>query len=606
MSVSEWADAYRFLSPESSPEPGKWRTDRAPYLRGIMDACGDPFIEEVCVKASAQVGKSETINNVLGYFIHLDPGPIMVLQPRIEDAEKYSKVRLSTMIRDTAVLRERIASARSRDSSNTILEKSFPGGRLRISGSNSPASLASDPIRFLLADEIDRYEETTEGDPLELAIKRTNNFLNRKIIEISTPTIEGISRIERRWQMSDKRYYFMPCPHCGEKIRFIWRSEDGRFYFKWDKDNPENVYYVCPVCDAIIEEKDKPKMLAAGDWIATDKFQGIAGFHIWEAYSPWRKWSQIVIPFLRFKDYPESLRVWINTTLGECWKVKSGDVPDWERLYERRETYPRDTVPNGVYFLTAGVDVQEDRIEVEVIGWGKRLESWSICHRVFPRATRKDTEVLEELDKMLAEQWPCEDGRMLPIKMLGIDSSFDTQWVYNWVRRYPANRVVALKGATGLHSIVETPKAVDVNSRGDRIRRGLKVWRVGTDMAKSEIMGFLRLPKPKDGEPYPPGYCHFPEYDEEYFKQLTAEHIELERNRHGYDRYVWKKHYERNEILDLRVYNRAVAAILGIDRYKDSDWEKIKFKEISPAASSNSEKPREEKKVKRRRSSSFL
>lgn len=606
MTGSEWADTYRFLSPESSPEPGKWRTSRAPYLKGIMDACADPFIEEVCVKGSAQFGKSECINNAAGYFIHLDPGPIMILQPRVEDAEKYSKVRLATMIRDTPVLKSRIAALRAKDGSNTILEKSFPGGRLRLSGANSPASLASDPIRILLSDEADRYEETSEGDPLELAIKRTNNFLNRKIIVMSTPAEEKTSRIEKRWKESDRRFFYMPCPHCHEMIRFIWRSEDGKQYFIWDKDNPESVVYICPECDAVIEEKEKPKMLAQGKWIATAPFKGVAGFHIWEAYSPWRRWSQIAAYFLRTKDYPESLKVFVNTSLGECWKQKDGDVPEWERLYERRETYSRDTVPDGVYFLTCGVDVQEDRLEAEVIGWGKNLESWSICHRVFPRSTKRDDTAFEELDKMLAEQWPTSNGGSLPIRMLAIDSSYDTQRVYSWVRRYPQNRVVAVKGFKNLQSIVEVPKTVDVNSRGGKLRRGLRVWRVGTDTTKSEIMGFLRLKKPLDGEPFPPGYCHFPEYDDEYFKQLTAEHVELQRNKHGYDQYVWVKHYERNEVLDLRVYNRAAAFILGIDRMKDSDWERLKLTKVKTIASVLEKSPDEGVVRRRRRTSNWL
>ena len=320
-----------------------------------MDAFSDHDVSEVVIMSSAQVGKTEFLNNVLGYHVHQDPSPILLLQPTLEMAETYSKDRLAPMIRDTPALNELIKDPRARDSGNTLLKKNFPGGFLAMAGSNSPSSLASRPCRIVLCDEVDRYPASagTEGDPVNLARKRTATFLNRKICLTSTPTEKGKSRIEIAYEASDKRRYAVPCPHCDEMQPLDWSN------VKWDKDKPETAHYVCRECGCVIDHKEKVKMLKGGEWVAGAPFKGVAGFHLSELYSPWRTWAEVAIDFLQAKQQPELLKTWVNTSLGETWE-ESGEKADPDILYSRREEYT--DPPEDVLLVVASVDTQDDRL----------------------------------------------------------------------------------------------------------------------------------------------------------------------------------------------------------------------------------------------------
>lgn len=567
LTTSEWADAERKLSPESSAEPGTWKTSRAPYQKGMLDAVNDPHIRRVVVMSSAQVGKTEILLNTVGYFIHHDPAPILLLQPTLEMAETFSKDRLTPMVRDTPALRGKLKDNKSKDSNNTLLHKKFPGGQITLAGANSPASLASRPIRIILCDEVDRYPKSagSEGDPVNLADKRSTTFFNRKTILVSTPVIKGDSKIESEYQASDQRKYHVPCPFCGEVQVLKWKN------LIWDR-GPETAKYKCEHCEGLISEKHKASMLAKGKWIAEKEFNGVAGFHINELYSPWSSWANMVRDFLIIKDNPQTLQTWVNTALGETWEQK-GDSPDWERLYERRENYPVGCVPNGVLFLTAGADVQNDRIEVEVVGWGRDKQSWSIDYRVFYGNTADDA-AWKKLDELLNETFETESKLRLPIRILAVDSGFNTQSVYHWCRRHSISRVIAIKGNEKSNMSVGTASAVDINLKGTKYRNAFKIFPIGVNVLKSELYGWLKLSKPVEGEPYPPGYCHFPEYGSEFFKQLTAEHI-VRRVVRGYSRFVWEKIRGRNEALDCRIYARAAATVFGLDRFKDHHWERL-------------------------------
>lgn len=572
LTVSQWADAKRRLSAEASAEPGRWNTDRAPYQRGIMDAVNESGIHTIIGMTSAQVGKTEIILNIIGYFVDQDPAPMLCLQPTLEMAETFSKDRIAPMVRDTPALREKFSKKRARDSNNTLLHKKFSGGHVTLAGANSPASLASRPVRFVLCDEVDRYPPSagTEGDPVSLAKKRTSTFYNRLAALFSTPTIKGTSRIEAAWNESDQRRYHMPCPHCKELITLKFSR------LKWDDGKPETVVYLCDECDAIIDESHKPKMLALGQWIkGRPEVVGIAGFHLNELYSPWRKWFEVVADFLSAKKSPETLKTWVNTALGEPWEQK-GDAPEWRKLYDRREQYPIGTVPKGGLLLVAGGDVQKDRIEVEIVAYGRGKESWSVDYRVFTGDTAQD-DVWKEAAKLLDEEWPHESGHYLSLECLAIDSGFRTQKVYDFVRKYPGSRVIAVKGKESAPMIISTPKKVDVTSAGKTLKRGVRVWHVGTDKTKEELYGWLDIQKPTDSEleltggEYPVGFCHFPEYGEEYFKMLTSEQLVL-RMVKGRPVYRFEKVYERNEALDVRVYSRAAAALKGLDRFTEDHW----------------------------------
>lgn len=571
LKISEWADNYRRLSSESSSEPGKWNTDRAPYQREILDIINDPLVEQVTIMSSAQVGKTELILNAIGYFAHFDPSPILAIQPTLEMAESFSKDRLSPMIRDCVELKNLFGGDGSKKGNNTLLHKKFKGGHITLAGSNSPASLASRPIRIVLFDECDRYPHSAgdEGDPMALAKKRTTTFYNKKIIAVSTPTIKNRSRIETEYLNGDQRKYYVSCPHCHKHINFIFKN------LHWNEENPKDVSYRCQECDALIDEGEKIKLLLNGKWIAERPFEGHASFHLNELYSPWKRWSEIVSDFLIAKKSPITLRTFINTSLGETWEDK-GEAPEWRRIYDKRESYQTNQVPMKGLFLTCSCDIQKDRIEAEVKAWGRNKENWSIDHRVFMGDTAKD-EVWEKLKSLINEFFQHESGSHLPIRMTCIDSGFNTQKVYDFVRNYSSTKVVAIKGNQNQQTIISPPKAVDVTRDGNRVSRGLKVWSVGVNLIKSEIYSFLRMEKPTEDDlklnngNFPSGYYHFPEYGEEFFKQLTAESLVV-RTHKGYQKSEWVKTYERNEALDLSVYNRAAAAIVGIDRFKESHW----------------------------------
>lgn len=572
LSVSEWADAHRILSQKSSAEPGRWRTSRTPYLREVMNCLSTMSpVEEIVIMASAQIGKTELGNNWVGYIIDRAPAPTLAVQPTVELAKRYSRQRIDAMVDETPRLRERVRPARERDSGNTMLAKEFPGGILIMTGANSAVGLRSVPARNLFMDEIDAYPQDVdgEGDPVTLARARTRTFARRKILLTSTPTVHGQSRVEAAFNESDQRRFHVPCPHCGEFQTLKWP------FIKWDEGNPDSAWLECEFNKCRIEEHSKTQMLEAGRWVSENPEAAntrIAGFHINSLYSPlgWFSWADAVRLWVESHRNPDRLRVFVNTVLGECWK-EAGDAPDWRRIYERREQYPIGVAPEGVRFLTAGVDVQKDRLEMQIVGWGEQKEAWSVAHLIIPGDTSDlgESGPWGELGSRIWQNVPWAGGGELAIKLVGIDSGFNTQNVYDFVRRFPPNKVLALKGTDHLQQPVGTPTAVDVLFQGRRIRRGLKVWPIGSSVLKTQIYGLLKMDNPTEAElaanGFPPGFIHFPQYDEDFFKQLTAEQI-VSKVVKGYRKFEWQKVYERNEALDTLVMARACAAVCGIDR----------------------------------------
>ena len=575
LNLVEWADSYRYLSPESSSLPGKWKTSNVEAARGPMLAVTDPRVKKITVMGPTQLLKTELINNIVGYFIHQDPSPMIVMQPTGKIAEAWSKDRLDKMIRDTPVLRGLVKDKRAKDSENTILHKTFPGGHITIVGSNSPSDLASRPVRIVLCDEVDKYPESAgkEGDPIKLIEERTDTFWNALIVHVCSPTVKGRSRIEQEYEQSDKRVFHGRCPYCNKLDELKWVN------VKWDNDDPETARYECGQCGHPWTEIDRLKAISNGEYIATAPFNGHAGFKVNKIASPWQELKAIVKKFLEAKDNPEKLKTFVNTQLAETWE-EEGDKPDFQRLYERRETYPINTLPKGVVFLTAGADVQKDRIELEIVGWGREKESWSIDYRIFPGDTAAP-EVWKKLDEVLNQTWKTHNGLSVQIRMLAVDTGYNTQHVYNWVRKQSPDRVRAVDGRDGLQSVFGTPSDVDMNLDGSRVRRALKLWPVGVSVIKSELYGWLNLNMPEDGKPYPPGYCHFPQYDLEHFKRLTSEQL-VKRVLNGRTVYRWAQIYERNEQLDCRVYARAAAAMFGMDYFSETEWEVLEGKFTVP------------------------
>lgn len=545
--VSEWADEHRVLSSEASAEPGRWITSRAEYQRGIMDAITDPRVETIVVMSSAQVGKTEVLNNLVGFLMHRDPCPILVLQPTIEMAQAWSKDRLAPMLRDTPPLADMVTVGNRRDSSNTLLHKVFPGGHITMAGANSPASLASRPIRVLLCDEVDRYPSSagSEGDPVNLARKRTATFWNRKVLLTSTPTVRGASRIEMEFEQSDQRRFFVPCLHCGEHQVLKWAQ------VQWPKNEPRRAEYACEHCGALLNDGQRVAMIRRGEWRATAPFNGRAGFHLSELYSPWSALGAMAQAFVEAKRSPETLKTWINTSLGETWE-DSGEGVDDTGLLSRREEYAAE-VPGDAVLLTAGVDVQTDRLEVEVVGWGEGEESWSVDYLVIHGDPARG-ETWAALDEALGRTYHHESGTALHVTAAGIDSGgAHTQIVYDYCRRRTARRVFALKGIAGAGRPVVT---LSRKSQGGGNRK-VDLYMVGVDDAKGTIYSRLKIDEPG------PGYCHFPyERGEEYFAQLTAERIVTKYAR-GFARREWQKVRARNEALDCRVYAYAALRILN-------------------------------------------
>lgn len=598
ITVAEWADQYRYLSPISSAEPGRYRTSRTPYLRKIMDCLSahEPYKRVVFMKG-AQVGATESGSNFIGYAMHIAPAPIMFVQPTEEMVKRLSKGRIDPLIEACPELKMRVATNKSRDSNNTIMQKNFDGGVLLFAGANSAAGLRSVPIRYLILDEVDAYplDLDGEGSPIDLAIARTRTFPNKKIFIISTPTISGVSAIEREFMETDQNYYHVPCPHCGGMQQLVFAQ------LKWDEGKPSTAKYICIHCGEAIDERYKVEMFEHGQWMASvperSNFDTI-GFHLNSLYSPfgWQSWTDIATDFVLAKSNQTKLKVFVNTTLGEAWAEK-GEAPPYKNLYNRRENYNTNEVPDGVCFLTCGVDVQRDRLELEVVGWCSDKRSYSIDYRVLEGDTAA-TKVWDLLADVVNERWMRKDGAELPIKTMAVDSGYNTMHVYTFCRRFDGSRVVPIKGQDSQGMAVLPPKTVDVTKSGKRVGK-LRQWNVGSSFLKSELYACLRLEKDSDGVP-PPNYCHFPEYDEHYFRGLTAEE-QVKKVVKGYPRYAWVKRYERNEPLDCRIYARAAAVIIGLDRLSPAKLEALGG--LLPTSKSDSSGRAASGDKKRRRSS---
>ena len=570
LTVSEWADKYRKLSSKASAEPGPWRTSRTPYLKDCMDCLSSSSpVQRVVMMFAAQTGKTEAGSNWLGYVIDHAPGPMLCVQPTVEMAKRLSRQRLESMITDTPCLSEKIAPARSRDSGNTMFSKDFSGGIMLLTGANSATGLRSAPCRYLFCDEVDAFPSDVdgEGDPVALAERRTTTFARRKILLTSTPTVKDFSRIETEYALSDQRRYYVPCPSCGVMEWLKWPQ------LKWEKDRPSTVRYECEHCKERFEETHKPQMLAAGQWLATNKTAGkTAGFHLSGLYSPlgWCSWEQLVDDFLRAKGDAPALKSFVNTRLAEVWEEDYAAMVNSDGLMAKRLAYEPGTCPDGVVLLTAGVDVQDNRLAVSLWGWGEGQAGWLIYHQeLFGDPTQP--EVWGQLDQVLATKWPTASGKELTIRKMAIDSGGHcTHEVYQYVRDRLAQGVVAIKGSSRRNSpAVGKGNKVDVNWRGRTIKKGVTLFSLGTDTIKTTLFGRLRH---DDGV----GALHFGmAADDDYFRQLTSERQALRYHR-GFPIREWvKKAGDRNEALDCAVYAYAAMLLFSRRMNPQTMWEQL-------------------------------
>lgn len=551
MTLSQWADEYRVLPQGTSALPGKWNTKNAPYQREIMNAITDISVQKVVIMSGAQIGKTDAfVLNPIGYYMHYDPAPIIVMQPTITMAEGFSKEKLSPMIRAMPVLRERV-NEKSRNSGNTILSKIFPGGQVTIVGANSPSSLRMRPIRILLADEIDAYPPTAgnEGDPLVLAGKRLTTYWNKKEVDISTPTIKGISRIEVEYEHSTQEVWNVPCPECGELQPLVWAG------VIFDKENPDEISYCCQKCGVLSSEAEWKERFIDGKFIAKYPERKVRGFHLNALASPFAEWKEIVVKFLtaneeKKKGNIELLKAWTNTEMGQTWEEEGEQIEETD-LLNRLEPYGCE-VPDDVLVLTAGIDTQDDRFEIEVVGWGVGKESWGILYAQI-YGDLKQPEIWAELDAFLLRTFAKRDGTRLRILAACMDSGGHfTNQVYKFCKQRATRRIFAVRGGTN-------PAAPYVPNPTRNNREKAPLFVINVDTGKSLLYQRLQVEKPG------PGYCHFPMeedeekkrgYDETYFKGLTAEKMIMSYKK-GRAYYVWTlkdSGYKRNEPLDIRNY----------------------------------------------------
>ena len=549
LSLSDWADEYARLSVESSAEGGRWRT--LPYQKGIMDAVTDPHIEQISVMKSARVGYTKILNHIIGYHIQNDPCPMMLVFPTLDDCQSYSKDELSPMLRDTPCLQGTVSDPKAKDGNNTLLKKNFAGGTLSLVGANSPRGFRMVSRRIVMFDETDGYPPSagTEGDQIKLGIKRTEFFSNRKIIAGSTPTVKDFSRIEKLFNQTDQRRYYVPCPICNHMQYLKWPN------FECFNDDPATTIYKCEKCNGHIPPNKKRWMVERGEWRATAPYNGKhVGFHIWAAYSysPNATWPNLMEEYIECKKDQEQLKTFINITCGEVYEDEYHTKASADGLAKRaaEETYKEGIPPKEVLILTLGIDVQDDRLSMSVIGFGRNEEMYLVDRKVIYGSPAR-ADLWAQLDEVLQGKYINEDGKELKIDTAAIDTGGHyTQETYQYVREREQLGLIGIKGMgqKGKPPLGKISK-VDINYRGKVLKRGLSLYPVGVDVIKTTLHNKL-----KDAE-VGHGYIHFyPTTTNTYFEELTAERQILV-YKNGYQERVWKKkNNQANEALDEMVY----------------------------------------------------
>ena len=572
LSVPDWADKYRILTTAESVYPGPWRTDLVPYLR-------EPMLElslhrpatRVVLMYASQTSKTECGLNWIGQVIDCSPCPIMILRPTEASCEGFAAQRLQHLL-GIPRLEKWIAAPKSRSATNKKLLKEYVGGVIVLAGANTPTRLAEWPIRCLFADEVDRYPRSAgrEGDPLELARKRMTSFGDRaKELVTSTPTLKGGSRIEAEYEASSRGCWEMPCQSCGGYQELLWRDGEDK-YMQWS-GNPDGsdpgfaVWIECRHCNARMIERQKGAMLEAGRYEHEVPGRDIRGFRLNVLNAPpgWVSWQTLVNEYLRAMERAkigdtEKLQTFINTRLAKTWEYL-GEQIDAGSLEYRGEDWG-EQIPSQIEAITMGVDVHDDHLEVETVGWGAGLESWSLAYDTI-LSDPLDQQTWNTLDDLIDRPWIRDDRRTLRCDFACVDSGYRTQAVYEYTRRRRRRRVFAVKGNSGAGRPIWDRKP----RKGGRLTGGTAAGTfhlVGTDTAKDSAASYLRIKVPGMG------YCHFPagrtQSFPDYFTQLTAEKRVKMRDRRGREFWEWhvKEGQRDNHALDCRVY--ALAAVHGL------------------------------------------
>jgi phage terminase large subunit GpA-like protein len=574
LSLSQWAAAFARLPAGQNAMPGAFVAFQ--YQQGWLDAITDPAVRQVTVMKSARVGYSRVLDHAVGYFIHQDPSPILMVLPRVEDAEDYSRTEILPMLTDTPVLAAITGDIRSRDASQRILRRAFRNGAsVAFVGANSPAGFRRISARVVLFDEVDGYPQEAgfEGDQISLGIKRSETFWNRKTVLGSTPLLKYQSRIEKAFNESDQRRYHVPCPQCQHYQTLRWEN------LRWDKTPdgkhlPATAHFVCEKNGCVITEDQKPGMIAAGRWIAEKPFNGHAGFAIWAAYSlfPNASWQNIVSEFLVARKDPILLRTFVNITRGETWEERGSGRP-WEELAARARSssYKRGEIPKGALLLFLGIDCQIDRVEWQLVGRGAEHRKFVIDYGTigFPIS---EANCQRNLDQLLDRRWSNTVSRQIGISLAAIDAGYETDTVLEFCRRHGSSKLIAIRGVAGDF----TPRIAKVQrerneKRGTLLKYRNNFFNVGTFTLKTGL--YLDLAK---DDPAARGYIAFPnDCEDRYFQELVSE-TRVAVKKMGQITWRWQKpDRQSNEMLDTYVYAMAAQVKHGCAWISDEGWRKL-------------------------------
>lgn len=588
LTVSQWADQHRILPTAGSSEPGPWRTSRTPYLKAIMDTLSsDHPARRIIFMKAAQIGASEALLNACGHFIAAERAPLLIVQPSHEMAERFSKQRLAPMIEDSPQLRRLIRPARQRDSGNTLFSKEWPGGIVILAGANSPASLRSMPAKFVFLDEADSYAADIggEGDPVSLAEARSTAFPGRKLLMISTPTVNSLSRIQREYEASDQRRYFVPCPECHEYQILEWE------HLTWPPGTPEQAAYACIHCGCLISERHKTTLLKKGQWRAQYPDRPVVGFHLNALYSApglGLTWRELAQQWEDAQSNPDAQRAFTNLRLG-LPTADPDEQLDEAELQHRAEDYQIRQLPEGVLFISSGIDVQKDRLAIVTLGHGRNGFLW-VLDWVELKGDPTKLQLWQELDSYLDQPFENAD-RCLKIAAAAIDTGYLPDDVWAFVRQRKGH-VIGVKGSSfkGKPIIAAKPSKIDVTPKGRFAKSSVDLWFIGGDSGKQWL--FTRLSKDRE-LPTEERLIHFPkDLDSSFYNQLTAEVFDRRHNR-------WTKIRPRNEALDCTIYGIAAAMQprWRIHLWTETQWAKIE-NQTARNASTSPVKPIEETPVK--------
>ena len=560
LSVSEWADKHRVLHPLTSAEPGRWNTDRTPYLREILDSFSDPSVERLTVMASTQVGKTESILNMIAYAVAEDPGATLLVMPREEDVVSMGARRIKPMIESCPELSKYLSESKA---DNKLKEIRFHRSMLYLAGSNSPADLSSRPVRYVLGDEVDKWPAFSgrEASPVDLMVERTRTFWNRKIVLTSTPTTRA-GYIFKEYELSDQREYQVPCPHCDVPQPLVFTQVK----FPEEERDPAKIrqerlaWYECQACGGKIGDLDKPEMLRKGFWKPQSEASAHRGYRINALYSPWLTWSEIAAKFLESKDDPASLMNFVNSWLGWIFEEKSLKIEE-DYLKTRSREYQEGTVPEGGIVLTAGVDVQKDAIYYVVRAWGYREESWLV------EAGKLEAGVENLIEALARKTWSSPSGKTHRLRLACIDSGYRTDEVYKICRRF-SDVFRPIKGQQKLNGVPIRTSKIDRNIAGDPLKGSVRLYLIDTTHFKDKV---TRLMTDTDGD----GSWHlYSNVSSKYLRQVSSEHKVLSRNKKTgatTSRWVTKPGHAANHWFDCEVYATAAADMLAVYAMQESE-----------------------------------